>query len=117
MYLLYYFDYNDNDEPLLQVLGLFINEKEAKNQITILTQPYINWLEKQERIQEINRNRYFQFFSRHEDAFKGTEWGEKNVGGIIEFFSLNISLKFWENPRYIDMSKVSEKLPELEQIE
>lgn len=114
MWLLYYFDYNENDEPLLQVLGLYPTKKSAEDQIEALTRPYANWLTKRDKIEEANRNRYFQFFYRHKYAIEGTEWGGKNVGGVIEFLSLNLIGRHWENPRYIDMSKISEDLPKIE---
>lgn len=117
MHLLYYFDYNDNNEPLLQVLGLFYTKKDAEDQIEALTRPYTNWLDKTNKIEEANRDRYFQFFNRHKYAIEGTEWGGRNVDGVVKLLSLNIHMRFWEDSRYADMSKVSEKLPEVELIE
>ena len=119
MWLLYYFDYNDNEEPLLEVVGLYPTKKNAKDQIEVLIRPFANWLEKHNKIQDANRNRYFKFFDRHKDAIAGTEWGgqDRKVERVVEFLSLNLHSEFWKDPRYIDMSKVSEDLPKIGIVE
>lgn len=114
MYLLYYFEYNDNDEPILQVLGIFLTRRRADKKINQLTEPYLKWHQEQSEIQERNRKRYYAFFEKHQDAIRGTEWGDGDVKAVIRLFSLNIYMRFWEESRYIDMTKISEPLPEIE---